>query len=97
MELLRNGLPRRIVDLQWYQNRVNAGLHVINPKVLTGIDADTIGTEMDGKKVKVDLDRQILKPLCGTGKMFCYDSPEYVKDMGTPDRFHEVSRLLNRE
>ena len=22
--------------------------------------------------------------------MFCYDSPEYVKDMGTRDRFHQV-------
>jgi D-glycero-D-manno-heptose 1,7-bisphosphate phosphatase len=22
--------------------------------------------------------------------MFCYDSPEYVKDMGTPERFHQV-------
>ncbi len=39
---------------------------------------------------KVDLDRQMLKPLCGTGQMVCYDSPEYVKDMGTPDRFHQV-------
>lgn len=73
---------------QWYKNRVNAGLHVINPKALTGIDPDSIGKN----GVKVDLDRQILKPLCGTGKMFCYDSPEYVKDMGTPDRFHQVSR-----
>ena len=45
-----------------------------------------------GKTVKVDLDRQILKPLCGTGKMFCYDSPEYVKDMGTPDRYAAVCR-----
>ena len=33
---------------------------------------------------------QLLKPLCGTGKMFCYDSPEYVKDMGTPDRYKAV-------
>ena len=24
--------------------------------------------------------------------MFCYDSPEYVKDMGTPDRYKQVSR-----
>ena len=40
-----------------------------------------------GKTIKVDLDRQVLKPLCGTGKIFCYDSPEYVKDMGNPDRF----------
>ena len=77
---------------QWYKNCFNAGLHVINPKVLTGFNPDEIGEEVDGKKVKVDLDRQILKPLCGTGKMFCYDSPEYVKDMGTPDRFHQVSR-----
>lgn len=77
---------------QWYRNRVNAGLHVISPKALdmSGIDADSVGNEKDGKIVKVDLDRQILKPLCGTGKMFCYDSPEYVKDMGTPDRYAAV-------
>ena len=79
---------------QWYRNRVNAGLHVINPSVLdmTGIDPDIVGTEVDGKIIKVDLDRQILKPLCGTGKMFCYDSPEYVKDMGTPDRYEAVCK-----
>lgn len=79
---------------QWYQNRVNAGLHVIKPSVLdmTGIDPDTVGTEVNGKIIKVDLDRQILKPLCGTGTMFCYDSPEYVKDMGTPDRYEAVCR-----
>ncbi|WP_297960390.1 HAD-IIIA family hydrolase [uncultured Ruminococcus sp.] len=77
---------------QWYRNRVNAGLHVISPLALDmcGISADEVGTERDGKTVKVDLDRQILKPLCGSGKMFCYDSPEYVKDMGTPDRYEAV-------
>ena len=79
---------------QWYQNRVNAGLHVIDPVVLdmAGIDAESVGKEVDGKRVKVDLDRQILKPLCGAGKMFCYDSPEYVKDMGTPERYEAVCR-----
>ena len=41
---------------------------------------------------KVDLDRQLLKPLSGTGQMFAYDSPEYVKDMGTPERYESVSR-----
>ena len=79
---------------QWYRNRVNAGLHVINPAVLdmTEIDPKTVGTMVDGKPVKADLDRQILKPLCGTEKMFCYDSPEYVKDMGTPDRYEAVCK-----
>lgn len=76
----------------YYKNRVNAGLHVISPKALelSGIKKEEIGKEIDGKVKKVDLDRQILKPLCGTGTMFCYDSPEYVKDMGTPERFHQV-------
>ena len=87
-------LTKEDIRPQWYRNRVNAGLHVINPAVLdmTGIDPETVGTIVNGKTVKVDLDRQILKPLCGTGKMFCYDSPEYVKDMGTPDRYEAVCR-----
>lgn len=69
---------------QWYDNRVNAGLHVVDPRVLDQL----LGKIDIGKKV--DLDRQLLKPLCGTGEMYCYDSPEYVKDMGTPERFHKV-------
>lgn len=77
---------------QWYKNRVNAGLHVINAKVLDGIDAEQVGFEIDGKTVKIDVDRQILKPLCGSGEMYCYDSPEYVKDMGTPERYEQVCK-----
>lgn len=77
---------------KYYNNRVNAGLHVISPKVLemSGINKEDIGKEINGKIVKVDLDRQILKPLCSSGNMYCYDSPEYVKDMGTPERFYSV-------
>ena len=67
---------------KYYRNRVNAGLHVISPKVLEVV-IDT---------PKIDLDRQLLKPLSGTGKMYVYDSPEYVKDMGTPERYESVTR-----
>lgn len=82
----------------WYKNRVNAGLHIINKTILNGIiDAP-----------RIDLDRQLLKPLVGTGKMFAYDSTEYVKDMGTPERYCAVCKdyengviknknLLNRQ
>lgn len=86
-------LAKEDVRPQWYHNCVNAGIHVINPAVLdlVEIDASKIGTAgQNGEIIKVDLDRQLLKPLCGTGKMFCYSSPEYVKDMGTPDRFNAV-------
>lgn len=71
---------------QFYKNRVNAGIHIINPKVLESVEIK--------KNQKTDLDRDLLKPLVGTGKMFCYDSPEYVKDMGTPKRFLAVERDL---
>ncbi|MDO4188033.1 MAG: D-glycero-beta-D-manno-heptose 1,7-bisphosphate 7-phosphatase [Lachnospiraceae bacterium] len=67
---------------EFYRNRVNAGLHVLNKHVL----------DVDINTPKIDLDRQILKPLSGTGKMFAYDSPEYVKDMGTPERYEAVCR-----
>lgn len=76
---------------QWYDNRVNAGLHVIDPKVLDiSLKTLEISKEFGFPQGKVDLDRQILKPLCGSNMMYCYDSPEYVKDMGTPERFHQV-------
>lgn len=79
----------------YYRNRVNAGLHVINTKLLynSGIDPELIGKKNDaGDYFRVDLDRQLLKPLSGTGKMYAYDSPEYVKDMGTPERYESVCR-----
>ena len=79
---------------EFYKNRVNAGLHLINPSVLDMVDSNHELRETkssDKEVVKADLDRQVLKPLCGTHKMFCYDSPEYVKDMGTPERFYAVS------
>lgn len=64
----------------WYQNRVNAGLHMLSPKVFERF------TELK----KVDLDRDVLKPLITEGELYVYDSPEYIKDMGTPDRFYSV-------
>ena len=66
----------------YYKNRVNAGLHVLSPEIL----------EQRITASKIDLDRQLLKPLAGTGKMYCYDSPEYVKDMGTPERYEAVCK-----
>lgn len=87
-------LTKEDIRPEFYCNRVNAGLHVIDPKVLdiASIDEDLIGTEVNGTVLKVDLDRMLLKPLAGSGKIFCYDSPEYVKDMGTPERYKSVTK-----
>lgn len=64
----------------WYKNRVNAGIHMFSPKIF----------DMFNELKKIDLDREVLKPLIPFGELFVYDSPEYVKDMGTPDRFYSV-------
>lgn len=69
--------PRKI-----YKNRVNAGVHVLSPRLLQLIQ----------RPEKIDLDRQILKPLVKGGGVYAYDSPEYVKDMGTPERYEQVCR-----
>lgn len=66
----------------YYKNCVNAGLHVVSPLILQKQD------EINGGRV--DLDRRLLKPLAGTGRMYAYASPEYVKDMGTPERYTQV-------
>ena len=41
---------------------------------------------------KIDLDRDVLKPNIASGGIFAYDTPEYIKDMGTPDRYYEVEK-----
>ena len=66
----------------WYRNRVNAGVHILSPKIL-----DKFSFE-EGEKI--DLDRQILKTLIPDGLLYIYDTPEFIKDMGTPDRFYLI-------
>lgn len=91
---------------QWYPNRVNAGLHVLRVSVLEeymaslsedekmiAFDAGIQKNRAEEVPIgKVDLDRMILKPLSGLGRMYVYNSPEYVKDMGTPDRYYSVCK-----
>ncbi len=65
----------------WYKNRVNAGLHMLSPDIFRYFP----------DLQKRDLDRDILKPLISSRELGIYDSPEYVKDMGTPDRYCSVA------
>ena len=92
--MVEQWLTREDERPRYYSNRVNAGLHVISPEALdrSGLDPGAVGAmdERTGMLVKADLDRQILKPLAGTGLMYCYNSPEYVCDMGTPERLQQA-------
>lgn len=68
----------------WYRNCVNAGIHLFSPQLLERLD----------RPQKLDLDREFLKPLIPSGAVYAYHTPEYVKDMGTPERIAQVEQDL---
>lgn len=64
-----------------YNNLVNAGLYILSKNVLGYISND-------GKK---DLEKDLIVPAILDGrKVYAYHSTEYVKDMGTPERYTAV-------
>jgi len=70
----------------FYHNQVNSGIYAISPKVLNSIPEPIEG--------KVDLDKDIIHKMIDKGSVYAYSSSEYVKDMGTPERYDEVTRAV---
>lgn len=79
--VVRKWLTKEEPKPEFYRNRTNAGMHILSPKLLNNMS-----------KEKVDLDRDILRPLANTGELIAYESTEYVKDMGTPERYFSVCK-----
>jgi len=73
----------------YYKNRVNAGIQIISPKLLE--QAKYMLISKNGfLPDKIDLDRDVLKPNIESAKLYAYDTTEYIKDMGTPERYYET-------
>lgn len=72
----------------YYRNIVNAGIEMISPRLLEEARAKLPSLD------KVDLDRDVLKPAIESGKIYAYETSEYIKDMGTPERLIEVESDL---
>lgn len=75
----------------YYKNRVNAGIQIISPELLEAAKSFLIFKNNDLPN-KIDLDRDVLKPNIESGKIYAYDTTEYIKDMGTPERYYETER-----
>ena len=75
----------------YYKNRVNAGIELISPELLKETMKNFVPRHPETPD-KIDLDRDVLKPNIPSGKIFAYDTPEYIKDTGTPDRFYETEK-----
>lgn len=82
-------------ERHYYKNRVNAGIEIISPKLLQETMEHFVLRHLEAPD-KIDLDRDVLKPNIPSGRIYAYDTPEYIKDMGTPDRYYEVEKdILN--
>lgn len=75
----------------YYRNRVNAGIEIISPELLQETMNNFVPRHPETPD-KIDLDRDVIKPNIASGKIFAYDTPEYIKDMGTPDRYYDVEK-----
>lgn len=71
------------------RNLVNAGIEIISPELLHEAKKNFVSHHPETPD-KIDLDRDVLKPNIRSGKIFAYHTTEYIKDMGTPERYQET-------
>ena len=65
-----------------YRNLNNAAVYILSPKIFNEIPND----------VNTDFGKDIFPKIVQDGKLLrAYDTPEYIKDMGTPDRLQHIS------
>lgn len=67
---------------RFYPNLVNAGVYVFSPAIFNYIE----------KGKKADFGRDVFPSIYNDIQMFGYNTAEYLKDMGTPERLVEVER-----
>ena len=76
-------LPKPHKDGEFYQNLVNAAVYIFSPKIFKYIEKDK----------SQDFGRDIFEKLVESGEcLMGYRTPEYIKDMGTADRFEKVKQ-----
>lgn len=69
----------------WYDNMVNAGMYIINKRLL----------DLVKEPVKTDFEKDILANQVKIGaNIYAYHTPEYVKDVGTVDRINATVEEL---
>ena len=71
----------------WRQNLVNAGLYVLEKSAL-----GTFASERTPAAGILDFGKDVFPALVARGeKLLGYNSPEFIKDIGTPERYDRIS------
>lgn len=73
---------------EYYDNRVNAAIYICKNSTFESL---TLKNEQDLVK---DIFNQLLK---NGKKIFAYDSIEYAKDIGTPERYHSALHDIEKD
>lgn len=76
--------PKPHPDGLRYRNLVNAAAYIFNPVVLSKLESG----------IKADFGRDIFPWLYKELNVFAYNTSEYLKDMGTPDRLVKVEQAI---
>ena len=67
---------------RWFQNLVNAGLYVVRKSSLHPPAA---------RQAPADFGKDLFPAMLSQGaKLLAYNSPEYIKDIGTPERYDQI-------
>jgi D,D-heptose 1,7-bisphosphate phosphatase len=74
--------PKPRNNSRYYQNMVNAGMYVMSKKVLAHLEVNT----------KADFGKDVFPVIIQKLQVMGYNTSEYLKDMGTPDRLEQVNR-----
>jgi D,D-heptose 1,7-bisphosphate phosphatase len=72
----------------WRQNLVNAGLYVLEKSALTKFSESTIHNP---QSTILDFGKDVFPAMVRAGeKLLGYNSPEFIKDIGTPERYDKI-------
>jgi D,D-heptose 1,7-bisphosphate phosphatase len=74
--------PKPHNEGEYVPNLVNAGAYLFSPAIFKYLE----------KGKKADFGREVFPALVDKIKMFGYNTAEYLKDMGTPERLEEVEQ-----
>lgn len=78
---------KKDIRVKDYKNLVNAGLYVVEKDVIKEIEKVQ---QLKGED-KLDLEKDVIIPILHDHRIFAYQSSEYVKDIGTPERLEKVT------
>ncbi|MDO4939207.1 MAG: HAD-IIIA family hydrolase [Lachnospiraceae bacterium] len=66
----------------WYDNLVNSGIFIMDPGISSYVK----------KPEKMSLEKDLLSGIIDRERIYAYRTPEFVRDVGTPDRVEATER-----